>query len=111
MAIFSKDARQAIVQDYATRHDGVFEPSGFLDEVRVTGGLHPAFRWFEWNNVAAGDAYRLEQARDFARDLCIVGGRTFGAWACKEYVLAGMAVELRRYEQRDACCARVADGA
>lgn len=30
---------------------------------------------------------------------CSVGGRIFGAWICREYALAGLQVELRRYER------------
>lgn len=31
---------------------------------------------------------------------CIVNGRTFGAWACREYALAGMKTEQRRAASR-----------
>jgi hypothetical protein len=33
---------------------------------------------------------------------CIVDGRTYGSWDCKEYALAGMQVEQRRAAERKA---------
>lgn len=31
---------------------------------------------------------------------CLVNGKTYGAWACKEYAIAGMKVEQRRATQQ-----------
>lgn len=69
MANFTKAIREGIVKEFATRHNGVFNPALFLEEVKSRGSRHPAFEWFEWDDGAAASAYRIEQARDFARDL------------------------------------------
>jgi hypothetical protein len=69
MAGFTKARRQKIVEDFARRHNGNFNPALFLDEVRRQGESHPAYGWFEWDAAKAAAAYQLEQARDFARDL------------------------------------------
>ena len=66
---FTKAVRERIVRDFATRHNGNFNPALFLAEVRQTGVSHPAYDWFEWDEGKAAHAYWLEQARDFARDL------------------------------------------
>lgn len=65
----SKIDRQRIVKEFALRHNGVYNPSLFLEEVRRTGETHPAFNWFEWDAGKAAFAYQVEQARSFARDL------------------------------------------
>ena len=69
MAHFTKDLRQQIVKDFATRHNGVYNPTLFLEEVRRTGKTHPAYEWFTWDEHEAAVAYQIEQARSFARDL------------------------------------------
>lgn len=69
MAKFTRALRQQIVRDFAIRHNGHFNPQLFLKEVRATGPDHPAYEWFEWNDADAAHAYRVEQARAFARDL------------------------------------------
>lgn len=69
MANFTKTLREKIVKDFATKHNGVFNPALFLDDVKRTGDKHPAYAWFEWDEGKAAAAYQLEQARDFARDL------------------------------------------
>lgn len=66
---FTKDDRQAIVKDFAVRHNGQFNPKLFLEEVRKTGEEHPAYAWFEWNRDRAAYEHQLWQAREFARDL------------------------------------------
>ncbi len=66
---FTKEQRQNIVREFAIRHNGVFNPRLFLDEVRRVGEEHPAFGWFEWDQEKAALAWQVEQARDFARDL------------------------------------------
>jgi hypothetical protein len=66
---FTKDIRQKIVREFAVRHNGQYDASLFLREVREQGKTHPAYDWFEWDTNAAAQAYQLEQARAFARDL------------------------------------------
>lgn len=72
MSGFTKDARQRIVREFALKHGGRYEPAEFVAEVRKTGKKHPAWDWFEWSTEKAAQAYWLEQARDFARDLRVV---------------------------------------
>ena len=69
MSRFTKEIRQRIVQKFAVRHNGQFDPALFIQEVRATGAEHPAYDWFEWDVGNAAQAYQLEQARAFARDL------------------------------------------
>lgn len=69
MARFTKELRQEIVREFATRHNGQFDPALFLDEVREKGSGHPAYEWFDWDDALAAHEYRLSQAREFARDL------------------------------------------
>lgn len=65
----TRDDRQRIVTEFALRHNGTYNPSLFLEEVRRTGEKHPAYGWFEWDAGKAALAYQIEQARGFARDL------------------------------------------
>lgn len=69
MASFTKALRERIVKEFATRHNGLYNPALFLAEVRAEGPKHPAYAWFEWDADKAATAYQLEQAREFARDL------------------------------------------
>ena len=69
MARFTKALRQKIVRDFTDRHGGTFDPEAFVSEVRAKGEAHPAFDWFEWDNDAAAHQYRVDQAREFVRDL------------------------------------------
>ncbi|WP_201829560.1 hypothetical protein [Microvirga zambiensis] len=69
MTRFTKELRQQIVKEFALRHNGVFNPTLFLEHVRETGPEHPAFEWFEWDQNKAALNYQIEQARSFARDL------------------------------------------
>lgn len=69
--MFTKQQRQEIVREFALRHNGHYNPKLFVEEVERTGEDHPAYGWFTWNDRNAADAFRLEQARDFARDLRI----------------------------------------
>lgn len=69
MSRYTKALRQKIVTEFATRHNGTFNPGLFVEEVRLTGGTHPAYDWFEWDRSKAALAFQIEQARDFARDL------------------------------------------
>lgn len=71
MSEFTKAKRQEIVDEFATRHNGVYNPAVFLKEVAATGNTHPAYNWFEWNADKAAHEYNLWQARSFAKDLRI----------------------------------------
>lgn len=71
MAVFTKALRQKIVEDFARQNNGWFDPRAFLMHVREAGADHPAFEWFEWDDEAAAEAYRIDQARDFARGLVV----------------------------------------
>lgn len=66
---FSREERQNIIERHARKHNGIFRPETFLEEVREEGPDHPAYAWFEWNQQKAAEAYNLEQAREFARGL------------------------------------------
>lgn len=65
----TKEMRQEIVREFALRNGGRFNPNLFLEEVRNKGIEHPAFDYFEWDDKEAAAIYRLEQAREFVRDL------------------------------------------
>lgn len=67
--VFSKEERQKIVEDFVRRHNGQYDPSLFLKEVKEAGKDHPAYDWFEWNTKKAANEYNLWQARAFAKDL------------------------------------------
>lgn len=69
--VFSKEERQQIVEDFARRHNGQYDPALFLKEVKESGKDHPAYSWFEWNSKKAANEYNLWQARAFAKDLRI----------------------------------------
>lgn len=69
MARYSKVRRQAIVQEFAGRHNGQYDPSLFLAEVEEKGPEHPAHGWFEWDSEKAVREYHLWQARVFASGL------------------------------------------
>lgn len=71
MTKFTKELRQQIVEDFARRHNGQYNPELFLKEVREGGTDHPAHSWFEWSNEKAAAEHRLWQARSFAKDLRI----------------------------------------
>lgn len=62
----TRQQRQAIVDDFIGRH-GAFRPGAFLAEARSEN--HPAHGWFTWDDQAAANAHRMEQAREFVRDL------------------------------------------
>lgn len=69
--VFTKEERQAIVEEFSRRHNGQYSPELFLKEVKDTGESHPAYSWFEWDGKKAAQEYRLWQARSFAKDLRI----------------------------------------
>lgn len=71
MSNFTKELRQQIVEEFSRRHNGQYDPSLFLKEVKAKGKEHPAYSWFEWNNKKAAGEYQLWQARSFAKDLRI----------------------------------------
>lgn len=71
MARFTKALRQQIVEDFARQNNGWFDPKAFVAHVRKAGADHPAFEWFTWDDEAAAEAHRLDQARDFARGLVV----------------------------------------
>jgi hypothetical protein len=71
MARFTKALRQKIIEDFAKTHNGWFDPHAFLRHVQAEGPKHPAFDWFTWEDDKAAEAYRLDQARDFARGLVV----------------------------------------
>lgn len=69
MSRYTKERREEIVRDFATRHNGLYDPALFLAEVQDVGADHPAYDWFEWDTDKAARLYQLEQARDFIRGL------------------------------------------
>jgi hypothetical protein len=69
--MFTKEVRQQIVEDFAKRHEGRYDPALFVREVKRKGEEHPAYDWFLWDDDAASHEYRLWQARVFARNLTI----------------------------------------
>jgi hypothetical protein len=71
MARFTKAQRQKIIEDFARQNNGWYDPRAFVQHVRSEGQDHPAYEWFTWDDQAAADAFRLDQARDFARGLVI----------------------------------------
>ena len=70
MSQFTKETRQAIIDDFIYRH-GSYEPRVFVEEVAEKCGEHPAYKWFMWDNDAAATEYRVWQARMFVRDLVV----------------------------------------
>lgn len=68
---FTKELRQKIINEYASKHGGKFDPAGFLKEVRLSNGTHAAWNWFEWNDGTAAEKWRLQQAAEFAQGLKI----------------------------------------
>jgi hypothetical protein len=71
MVRFTMALRQKIVEEFAEKNGGWFDPAAFLESVRRAGTKHPAFVWFEWDDDKAAHEFRLDQARDFARGLVI----------------------------------------
>jgi hypothetical protein len=88
MARFSKTLRQKIIEEFAKRHGGRYDAAQFLDEVQATGPEHAAYAWFEWDQDKAATQFRIEQAREFARDLRV----TFTI----EEVTVGRSVKISR---------------
>ena len=69
MGKYTKQQRQTIVREFATRHNGLYNPALFVEEVRASGPSHPAYDWFEWDESKAAKEHQLWQAREFVRDL------------------------------------------
>lgn len=63
--------RRRVAADFARRHNGVFLPHLFVQEVAAAGPSHPAYRWFEWDDSVAAGQLRLKQARDFVRGIVV----------------------------------------
>lgn len=70
MARLSKSERQDIVRDFASRHDGVYDPATFVAEVAADDD-HAARDWFTWNKDKAALEYQVWQAREFVVGLKI----------------------------------------
>lgn len=68
---FTKDLRKQIVDAFIAEH-GHWNPDDFLADVRAKGPSHPAYEWFQWDDEAAADEYRREQARKFGQGIRIV---------------------------------------
>lgn len=71
MARFSKALRERIVREFTARHNGRFDPAVFVEEVREAGPTHEAHAWFQWDDEAAAEQYRIEQARSFIQGIQI----------------------------------------
>lgn len=71
MARFSKALRERIVREFTARHNGRFDPAVFVEEVREAGPTHEAHAWFQWDDEAAAEQYRIEQARSFIQGVQI----------------------------------------
>ncbi len=67
-----KADRQKIVDDFAERNGGRFNPRAFVDDVRQTKGQHPAWTWFTWDDAKAAEDHRIWQARRFVHDLVVL---------------------------------------
>jgi len=64
------DAFGRTVEALSDMHGGVCPPSAIVDEARPSESvLHPMF---EWDDLAAAESYRREQARHHLRELRIV---------------------------------------
>lgn len=68
---FTKEIRQQIIEDFAKRHSGTYDPEVFVREVKKQGERHPAFDWFTWSDEEAANEHRLWQARVFASGLVV----------------------------------------
>jgi hypothetical protein len=64
--------RAEIVKDFCLRHDGVYNPHTFVEEVRSTGPDHPAYQFFTWDDTEAANKQRTWEARMFVQGLKLV---------------------------------------
>ncbi len=67
-----KADRQKIVDDFAERNGGRFDPRAFVDHVQRSNGQHPAWTWFTWDDAKAAGDHRIWQARRFVHDLVVL---------------------------------------
>jgi hypothetical protein len=67
--MFTKELRQQIIQEFAVRHNGNFNPRLFFEEVKETGEDHAAHGWFQWDVEKGWLEHNLGLARDFAQGL------------------------------------------
>ena len=80
---FTVSLRQEIIEEFAARHGGQYDPALFFEEVRDQGRQHRAHDWFMWNRTDAAYQYNLWQARAFAQGVKVsftvtnVGGGSF----------------------------------
>lgn len=71
MSRLTAKRRQEIVDEYLAQSGAnQYVPDEFVAWLSEHPD-HPAYGWFEWDDGKAADAYRLEQARAFVRDLRI----------------------------------------
>lgn len=68
---YTKELRQKIVEEFALKHEGKYDPRLFVEYVRKAGPEHPAYSWFTWDKDKAAQAYLVQEAQEFARDLRI----------------------------------------
>jgi len=69
--MLKKAERQKIVEDFAKRHEGQFDPALFVKEVERRGESHAAYAWFTWDDEEAASEHRLWQARVFAQGITV----------------------------------------
>ena len=69
MSRLTRDQRKAIIAEFTARHEGIYDPAEFVQEVRATGPSHPAYEYFDWDDAHAAQEHRIWQARTFVSDL------------------------------------------
>jgi hypothetical protein len=67
--MFTEELRQQIIQEFAIRHNGHFNPRLFFEEVKETGEDHAAHGWFQWDVEKGWLEHNLGLARAFAQGL------------------------------------------
>lgn len=70
--MIDREQRQRLIESYARDNGGKFDPAGFVLQVREQGRNHPAYEWFQWDDNAAAEQWRVEQARRFATGLKVI---------------------------------------
>ena len=84
---YTAEDRQAIINQFIAEH-GSFDPALFVEEARSQN--HPAHGFFEWNDGAAAERYRVWQARQFVHVRVVTriidGGTAEVAVSRPEYV-------------------------
>ena len=66
----SVEKRKTIAVEHAKRHGGIYRPAVFMEE--ASDKLHPAHKWFEWDDAKAGYKWRLARARQFVSGIRII---------------------------------------